>query len=278
MSKLKAINILDSFLTTPEEAEKRKDQFFIDCQNNLENMSYWLPKLEALPTLSESSLKIPKTKIIPLTKEWWDWSRSDSYSPEKVIEFGKYLLDELENFLPNQTLFMKTGVFSNKFDFKHTVINDRENLGNHFLDIFYPSMMFGADLTAEVVFREMIENTVHRPTIYEGMPLHTEFRVFYSFDKKEVLGIANYWNPEVMKKGLHDPKDSETYESIKEEILSDYEKYKIEVATMVENLFSEGCELAGQWSVDIMKNGEDFWLIDMARMQKSALVGQMEKL
>ena len=32
------------------------------------------------------------------------------------------------------------------------------------------------------------------------------------------------------------------------------------------------CNLTGQWSIDIMQNGDDFWLIDMARATESALV------
>ena len=31
------------------------------------------------------------------------------------------------------------------------------------------------------------------------------------------------------------------------------------------------CTLNGQWSIDIMQNGSDFWLIDMARASESAL-------
>ena len=31
------------------------------------------------------------------------------------------------------------------------------------------------------------------------------------------------------------------------------------------------CKLKGQWSIDIMQNGDDFWLIDMARASESAL-------
>ena len=30
-------------------------------------------------------------------------------------------------------------------------------------------------------------------------------------------------------------------------------------------------ELTGQWSIDIMQNGDDFWLIDMALAQDSAM-------
>ena len=31
------------------------------------------------------------------------------------------------------------------------------------------------------------------------------------------------------------------------------------------------CRLKGQWSIDVMQNGNDFWLIDMARASESSL-------
>jgi hypothetical protein len=33
----------------------------------------------------------------------------------------------------------------------------------------------------------------------------------------------------------------------------------------------KNANLTGQWSVDIMQNGDDFWLIDMATADTSAL-------
>lgn len=34
--------------------------------------------------------------------------------------------------------------------------------------------------------------------------------------------------------------------------------------------------LSGKWSIDVMKNSDEYWLIDMARMEYSALVNVME--
>ena len=36
-------------------------------------------------------------------------------------------------------------------------------------------------------------------------------------------------------------------------------------------------ELHGQWSLDIMQNGDDFWLIDMALAANSALVDKLDR-
>lgn len=242
---------------------------------NPENMSYWLPKIQASTSKTESQLQIPETKIIHLDFETWKWLRSDQYAEEQIQAFNNELVDKLDHFLEGETLFMKTGVFSDKFVFSHATIKDRTKIGQQFKDMYYNSMLLGADQTNEAVFRKMIEDTEGRRQIYEGMPLHTEFRVFYDYDEKKIVGVSNYWHPEIMERYLSG-KDLINFSKEREQILSDFEQYKEFVMGEV-HLFMKGCsDLTGKWSVDVMKNGEDFWLIDMARMERSALVQQIE--
>ena len=49
-----------------------------------------------------------------------------------------------------------------------------------------------------------------------------------------------------------------------------YEDNKEKVLSEVKKLLPD-CKLQGQWSIDIMQNGNDFWLIDMARVSESSL-------
>ena len=49
-----------------------------------------------------------------------------------------------------------------------------------------------------------------------------------------------------------------------------YEDNKEKVLSEVEKLLPN-CRLKGQWSIDVMQNGNYFWLIDMARASESAL-------
>jgi len=110
------------------------------------------------------------------------------------------------------------------------------------------------------------------------MPLHTEYRVFYDFDKKEVVGIANYWNPEVMTLEVLRSDDYFEYEKVRNKIKKEYDEHKQSVVNEVHK-FLKNCEtLQGKWSIDVMKNGDDFWLIDIARMERSALVDLMENI
>ena len=49
-----------------------------------------------------------------------------------------------------------------------------------------------------------------------------------------------------------------------------YEENKEKVLEHIQNMLPD-VSLEGQWSVDIMQNGDDFWIIDMATADTSAL-------
>lgn len=102
-------------------------------------------------------------------------------------------------------------------------------------------------------------------------------------DKKEVLGIHPYWDPDVMKKRFdehrdgHDEHDAIVYRAHEETLMARYNKYKDVVLQKVKELLPD-LDLAGQWSLDIMQNGDEFWLIDMALAQNSAFYQETVKL
>lgn len=277
MSKDFMFDLFKGIDMTEEGIKKRHLELYNNSKINLENMSYWFPKISKANINGYSSLKLPLTKIIQLDFENWNWLRTDNYTEEAVYSFNNYLLKELGDFYKDEPLFMKTGIFSNKFDFKCTFIDNPSTIGRKFLDMFYTSMVYGADNTAEVVFRTLIKDIDNKPTIYNGMPLKTEYRVFYDFDVKDSVGVSNYWHPDLMEinlKGL----DKEIYLKEKDNLVSEYESHKLSVVNEV-IVFMESCEgLTGKWSIDVMKNGDDYWLIDMARMNRSGLVSEMEIL
>ncbi|WP_261008271.1 hypothetical protein [Staphylococcus haemolyticus] len=108
------------------------------------------------------------------------------------------------------------------------------------------------------------------------MPLRTEYRTFVNFDTNEVIGTAPYWHPVLLKNHLKRMSDEQmrrdylTYLSQEEKLNYEYNKYvnklQKEISKLIENI-----DLEGQYSIDIMKNGEDFYIIDMALMSDSAL-------
>ena len=63
--------------------------------------------------------------------------------------------------------------------------------------------------------------------------------------------------------------DLVTYLMNEERLVTRYEENKDLVSEHVQELLSD-IDMSGQWSVDIMQNGDQFYLIDMAPAQNSA--------
>ena len=60
------------------------------------------------------------------------------------------------------------------------------------------------------------------------------------------------------------------YSAHEETLMRRYEENKEKVLEHIQNLLPD-VSLDGQWSIDIMQNGDDFWIIDMATADTSAL-------
>lgn len=115
--------------------------------------------------------------------------------------------------------------------------------------------------------------------IYHGLPLRTEYRVFIDGDDNQVLGISPYWKPDVMKKRFGDAEDSDdpdmvhdyiTYSMAEESLMKRYEENKNKIVEEIGKIIPY-MQIHGQWSIDVMQNGDDFYVIDMALAQDSAL-------
>lgn len=237
---------------------KEKQEILEQLLSNPNSMSYWLPKFEG------KGFNIPETTIIPLTVEWLDWLFSDKYQREKIEEFSKWIIKKLEenNFDTNRELFMKTGNFSNKFVFNFPHLKNIDNIGEQYLSVFYGGMCVGCQECPEICVREFIHTNYERKSIYNGMKLNTEFRVFYDFDKQKIVGIFNYWDRETMQSNLIGDELKNFNLSIPD-IESDFEYLQpVLKSTIDEKLKS--VELTGIWSIDFMWDGQKFWLIDAA--------------
>lgn len=256
---------------------------------NRNSIGNWLPALVEA-NKNKDFFKIPSTKILKvpipvlqLTRlEYMDLTRTTKEIINRYIYKVFNLNDEND-------YFIKTGTYSSKFDFRNAKVtkgNEVHDLGEYLLFIHYQALLmasplngksiYGVSTTNEWVVREWIEDKENNPTIYHGLPLHTEFRVFVDCDSKEVLSIENYWKPEVMKKrfsenrgdGIDDKHDSVTFLLNKERLCKRYEDNKEKVIEEIKKILPD-LNLKGQWSIDVMLNGDDFWLIDMAIAENS---------
>lgn len=270
------------------------DPFVYELLNHDPNtMSNWLFAIKEVVDKTQF-FKIPKTRIIkvPLallkSTRVYDFRELSPLSLEIINRFACRVFDlDLE-----KDYFIKTGTFSSKFDFRNAKVTKGQEVSelgsylwyiqsqaNQFASPLNNKVVYGVSSNNEWVVREFIDDVEDNPTIYNGLPLHTEYRVFVDFDTKEIIGISPYWEPEVMKEhfldlgSLNDVQkqhDYINYINHEEVLMKRYEENKDLVVSEVSKLLKD-CKLTGQWSIDIMQNGSDFWLIDMARASESAL-------
>ena len=263
---------------------------------NPNSIGNWLPKIA--PAVDKFGFfKIPTTTVIKVPMKLLQLTRCEytdiNATTHKIIcEYAQKVFNlDLE-----KDYFIKTGTFSSKFDFRNAKVTGMEEvktLGDYLVFIQYQAnrmasfdlsgrnqpVIYGVSTTNEWCVREFIEDKDNSPEIYNGLKLHTEFRVFVDFDTKTVLGVHNYWDPNKIKphfdkevangnaKALH---DRVTYEVAEEKLCTRYEANKDLVSERVQEFMGSVKGLSGQWSIDIMQNGDEFWLIDMALAENSA--------
>lgn len=253
------------------------------------SMGFWLPPLvEGL--YGNKFFKVPDTKIlhVPITMLQLTRLGFETLNPvtkEIVNRYCKkvFHLDEHGDY------FIKTGTYSSKYEFRNAHIHEPkevDEMGEYFLLLNHLTCsmaaptnnrsFYGANTTNEWVVREYIKDKESNPTIYNGLPLHTEYRVFVDFDTKEILGVSPYWRSDVMKnkfKEVSSPQERHDYVVylMHEDVLN--KRYNESVQTVLNELNKviPHVELSGQWSVDVMRNGDDYYIIDMALAEHSAL-------
>lgn len=259
---------------------------------NKNSIGYWFPALENA-NKDKSFFKIPKTKIVKVPLPILQLTRCNymelTESTIDIVNKWAYKAFDLDE---NKTYFIKTGTYSSKFDFRNakvTTPQEVHELGSYLLFIHFQALQMasplsqpsicGVSTTNEWCVREYIEDKENNPCIYHGMPLHTEYRVFVDLDSKEVLSVVPYWEPNVMKDRFSNYSDAESADMKHDWVIySAYEEKLMDRLYQNEELIKEKVEeliqdlkLEGQWSLDIMQNGDDFWLIDMALAENSAL-------
>lgn len=264
---------------------------------NPNSMGFWFPALvEAEKSLVEREgqffFKLPSTKIVKVPITLLQLTRNEymglTQTTLNIVDKWAY---EAFGLNEDEEYFIKTGTYSSKFDFRNAKVTgpkEVRELGEYLLFIHHQAIMmagpltqpsiYGVSTTNEWVVREYIDDIEGNPTIYKGLPLHTEYRVFIDCDTDEVIGISPYWEPETMKNRFGNGSDKDSphmmhdyvvYKAHEKTLMNRYEQNKDKIISEVSKLVKE-LDLRGQWSLDIMQNGEDFWIIDMAIAENSA--------
>ena len=243
--------------------------FYNDLKQDVLNVSYWFPKIE------NCGIKVPQTFIKEIPVELFSHLFLDH--PEEDIDYiYNWVKNELMPSIPDDLrglIFIKNGAFSNKFDFSTCSIRCNPlEITRSIAEINYASLMFDTGGNTEIVIRERIPFDERiTPTIYHGMPLRNEYRVFYDFDNRKALYIANYWDWDYCHELIcKKEKDKNVYEKIYSKLHEEHERLEDKHLCSVSAALSRIEDLSGIWSVDFILEENRVWLIDMALGECSA--------
>lgn len=260
---------------------------------NTNSIGHWLPQLcEGIAT--QSFFKIPETTTITVPLSLLQLTRQPYGAlTETTLAIVDRYCEEVFSLDPNKDYFVKTGTYSSKYDFRNCHVKgaaEVKELGEYLLFIHFQALQMasplskptivGACTTNEWVVRDFIQDKDNAPSIYKGMPLHTEYRVFVDMDNNSVMGISPYWEPSVMEHRFsmcddadnpHQTHDYIVFRMYKDNLMARYEQNKNLVISKIGEMLPF-INLHGQWSIDVMQNGDDFYIIDMALAANSALV------
>lgn len=253
---------LDDLMSRDEYAYDEYAQMLTPEKNDF---SFWFPKIE------HCGINVPKSIIFQVPEEIQskffleeegDYEAVDKWLKETVIPVLRQ-----ENM---RLLFVKNATFSNKFDATTCMVTEYTLL-DAITSINYNALMVGAEGMSEFIVRERIMHDRKKiPCIYNGLPLRSEFRVFYDFTKRKVIFVENYWNYGYVFPNLHDATDKIVFEHEADRLEREFNNRKQEVCELVAKSMENVTGLEGPWSVDVMLEGDKYYLIDMALAETSA--------
>lgn len=261
---------------TPEYFEQLAKDSYKSDREYPENFSNWYPHILDFGYFKHADIisnqiftfeevqKLQKTDIIK-DVNWND-----------IIEILKPTIDKMERY---KLYSIKNGCFSNKFEFK-TSISNKYELAEQFWKINYQSACFDTGGHTEIVVRDMIPNTIDNtyPTIYDGMPLREEVRVFYNMNKNQIEYSVDYWDYDYCAPNIRDKSDKIVFDWFHNKIEGRVESHLTELLKLYDRIYKNihtlkfDDTLKGIWSIDFLYNKatDEIYLIDMARGFRSA--------
>lgn len=263
---------------TPETLEELSRKCYIDDREYPEVFSNWYPHIKDFGKFRHAD--IISNQVFSFS-EVQDMQETDVMEKVNWNRLNEILKPTLDLMKPNRVYNIKNGAFSNKFDFDTCVVT-KENLAKKLWLINYNSTMFDTGGYTELVVREYIPFDNHKiPTIYNGMPLREEIRVFYNLDTKKIEYVVDYWDYKYCEPNIKNKTDNIVFNWFHNAYGNRLDKHKNILHTLEMQIRADintlkfDDKLKGIWSIDFMyvddlDEYKGIWLIDMARGFRSA--------
>lgn len=276
-SKLENFMMMEAKKFTPEYMEQLSKKAYKEDREYPENFSNWYPHIKSFGNFAHADVISNQILTWEETEAMQETDDINKVNWDKMNEILKPTLDKMEKY---QLYSIKNGCFSNKFEF-NTSMATKDTLAEQLWKINYQSSMFETGGYTELVVRKYIPEDLHHClTIYDGMPLRTEVRVFYNMETRDIEYAVDYWDYDYCAKSLHTLNDRLIFDifhnKVKEyDITNHKEEYNRVLDEMIKPNISTlefDDELKGIWSIDFMydRNLNKVYLIDMARGFRSA--------
>jgi hypothetical protein len=262
---------------TPEYMEQLSKDSYADDREYPENFSNWFPHIvdtgyfRCAKVISNQIFTYEETKV---------FRKTDVYNEVDWKALNDILKPTLDKMEPYKMYSIKNGCFSNKFDFK-TCIANKNNLAEQLWKINYKSAELDTGGYTELVVRELIPcDKLEVPTIYNGMPLREEIRVFYNIDTHSIEYMEDYWKYKYCSPYMPNKADKIVFDWFHNKLKTRKVQHR-ELLKQLEDIIWNNIDtlkfdetLKGIWSIDFMyvPDGpyKGIWLIDMARGYRSA--------
>lgn len=273
MSNINISNFLFP-LMTEQELKEAYINYMHFLRNNRNNFSYWFPKIRVV---KQHDISIPESHIVEVPEEIYKAFFLESPGDKRSIRqfVHKSILPVIQSHFNGKEVFIKNGCYSGKFQFNkccHLPTDATlKTITEHLCNIQYDSLMKKKAGNLEIVLREWIKPDAGTKTIYGGMPLRAEIRLFYDFTEHKPLYWVNYWDYDYCHEAIcSHPEDKEVYEKYYPYIHEEAELYCKEHWKTVLDALAQVKNLEGKWSVDFILTERQVWLIDMAIASMSA--------
>lgn len=233
------------------------------------DLPYWFAQVKGC------GFRVPETKIIQMPLKLWSGMHRQLDGLQKgfLEKLGRFV-EANWDLVPGDLdidgrMFYRSGTCSGKFCMReNSIVNSKDEIPLRIFNTFYEGECLGKPESVHLVFREFIETSYDRPSIYEGLKLNTEFRVFYDFDRHRFIQGFDYWGDhDPMMEGIPDG-EQEGYERTYPVLEEEFSRLLPVLERECEEKLKDVC-LRGRWSVDFMWSGTEFVLIDMALMEHS---------